>query len=221
VAQSQSIPAAGPDAASESTPVGDDYYPEFDGDYAFDGFLARNGGCDYDGGSAYNGEFAYDGSQPYDSSLACNGNSTYSGYSPYNIYNDDNDAYGTSNIVYPMGTEEILGPVDDYQIDASGLDNYDFMSNDGIPASYTSQEDVSRMVDADRIDADHVDDCLLAERDDYDSDGDDYNSDGDDYDSDGDDYNGDGDDYDSDAYNIANNGYGSYGDLSDYGSDQS
>jgi hypothetical protein len=200
VAQPQGRPVAALDAASESTPVDDYYYPEFDGDYDFDGFLAQNGGCDYDGDSAHNGEFAYNGNHPYDSSSACNDSSAYSRYSAYNIYNDDDDAYGPSNVVYPMGTEEVLGPVDDYQIDIPGLDNYDFISNDGIPASYTPQDDVSRMVDADRIDADHVDDCLLAERDDYDSDGDDYNSDG---------------------YRSDSNGYGSYGNLSDYDSDQS
>ena|SRR2546423_15704406 len=47
---------------------------------------------------------------------------------------NDGDAYGSFKVVYSMGTEEFLSLIDDSQIDAKGLDNCDFMSNDGLPA---------------------------------------------------------------------------------------
>jgi hypothetical protein len=191
------------DIERESTSVNDDddnSFAEYEGDAAFDRFFAKSWGYDYsqdstysvenanNGGSiypdpsAYNGHYGYDNDSAYNGNSAYNNDPAYTGYSAYK--GNDDDAYGPSNCVYPIGTEEVLGPIDEQHI--PGLNNYDSMDNPRVPVSSAPLDEVGRLLNSENNGLSHIDDCLLAERDDGGGEEDeddraDYNSD---YDSD-------------------------------------
>jgi hypothetical protein len=173
------------DIAPERTLVNDNnddnFFLEYEGDAAFDRSFAEfsgydqsedctysvenanNGGSIYPDPSAYNGHYGYYDESAYNGNFAYKNDPTYTGYSAYK--ENDDEAYGSSNCVYPIGTEEVLGPIDEQLILC--LSNYNSMDNPQVPVSSAPLDEVGRLLNSEDNGLSHIDDCLLAERDDW------------------------------------------------------
>src|ERR1700722_13881909 len=168
------------DIAPQRTPVNidDDPFPEYEGYAAFEEFLAKssaygqsedstysvenanNGISSYPDPWAYNGHYGYYDDSAYNGDSAYKNDPAYTGDSVYK--RDDDEAYGPSDCLYPIGTEEVLGPIDEQLI--LDFNNYDSIGNPQVPVSSAQWDEIDRLLNSENDGLGHIDDCLLAER---------------------------------------------------------